>query len=75
MRTNSENLKAKPHAANHNNAESPDIMSMSVPQTLALLDVKPEVGLTSADVDSRREASGYNEVAETKGHPLRAIGP
>jgi plasma-membrane proton-efflux P-type ATPase len=52
-------------------SRSPDILSMSVPQTLALLDVKPEVGLTSAEVDSRREASGYNEVAETKGHPLR----
>ncbi len=42
-----------------------------MPETLAALHVKPEAGLTNAEVDSRRKEHGYNEVAEQKGHPLR----
>lgn len=50
---------------------APDLASASVPETLAALHVKPEAGLTNAEVDSRRKEHGYNEVAEQKGHPLR----
>jgi H+-transporting ATPase len=37
--------------------------------TLAALHVNPETGLTRAEVDARRKAHGYNEVAEQKRHP------
>ncbi|WP_202636491.1 plasma-membrane proton-efflux P-type ATPase [Rugosibacter aromaticivorans] len=47
-----------------------DITSASVPATLAALDVNPETGLTHAEVDTRRKAHGYNEVAEHKDHPI-----
>ncbi len=36
----------------------------------AELDVNPETGLTHQEVESRRKAHGYNEVAEQKGHPV-----
>src|SRR5664279_5473300 len=53
----------------------PDIASMSVPDTLAALHVNADSGLTNAEVDVRRKDQGYNEVAETKGHPvLRFFG-
>ena len=51
-------------------ARTTDIASASVPDTLAALEVNPETGLSHAEVDSRRHAHGYNEVAERKGHPL-----
>jgi H+-transporting ATPase len=37
---------------------------------LATLNVNPDTGLTHAVVDNRRKESGYNEVAEKKGHPV-----
>ena len=46
-----------------------DIAKASVPDTLAQLHVNPDTGLTPAEVDSRRKESGFNEVAERKGHP------
>jgi len=52
-------------------ANAPDIASASVPDTLAALHVNPETGLTPGEVDTRRKAQGYNEVAEQPGHPLR----
>lgn len=51
-------------------AKSSDLASASVPDTLAALDVNPETGLTGAEVDARRQAHGYNEVVERKGHPV-----
>jgi len=51
-------------------AQKPDIASASVPATLAALEVNPETGLTHAEVDTRRKAHGYNEVAEQKSHPV-----
>jgi plasma-membrane proton-efflux P-type ATPase len=48
----------------------PDIASASVPDTLATLHVNPDTGLTNAEVDVRRKEHGYNEVADTKGHPV-----
>ncbi|MDD5304384.1 MAG: HAD-IC family P-type ATPase, partial [Elusimicrobia bacterium] len=55
--------------------KAPDIASASVPAALAALEVNPETGLSRAEVDVRRKAHGYNEVAEQKGHPvLRFLG-
>ena len=51
-------------------AKPPDIASASVPDTLAALQVNPDIGLTHAEVDARRKENGYNEVAEKKGHPV-----
>ncbi len=48
----------------------PDMASASVPDTLLALKVNPDVGLTSAEVETRRKESGYNEVAVKKGHPV-----
>src|ERR1039458_5392381 len=50
--------------------KAPEIASASVPDTLASLKVNPETGLARAEVDVRRKQNGYNEVAETKGHPV-----
>jgi plasma-membrane proton-efflux P-type ATPase len=50
--------------------KAPEIASASVPDTLARLHVDPAAGLSHAEVESRRKANGYNEVAELKGHPL-----
>lgn len=51
-------------------AKTSDLASASVPDTLAALEVNPETGLMQAEVDTRRQAHGYNEVAEQKGHPV-----
>jgi H+-transporting ATPase len=48
----------------------PEIASASVSDALAALHVNPDSGLTRAEVDTRREEHGYNEVAEKKGHPV-----
>ncbi len=52
------------------NGKPPDIAAMSVPDTLAALQVNPDTGLTHAQVDASRKELGYNEVAQTKGHPV-----
>ncbi len=52
------------------NAKPPDIVSASVPDTLATLKVNPDTGLTRGEVDTRRKENGYNEVAEKKGYPI-----
>ena len=52
------------------NANTPDIASASIPDTLAALHVKPDSGLTHAEVDLRRKDHGYNEVAEEKDRPV-----
>ena len=61
--------EAKPAPAKPADTKPPDIASASVPDTLASLKVNPETGLARAEVDVRRKQNGYNEVAETKGHP------
>jgi H+-transporting ATPase len=53
------------------NTQAADLASASVPATLAILQVNPDTGLTDAEVDDRRKAHGYNEVVETKLHPIR----
>ena len=46
--------------------KAPDIASAPVLDTLAALHVNPETGLTRAEVDTRRNEHGYNEVTEHK---------
>ncbi len=60
-----ESARAKPA-----NAKAPDIGSASIPDTLAALHVKPDTGLTHAEVALRRKDHGYNEVAEEKDRPV-----
>jgi plasma-membrane proton-efflux P-type ATPase len=69
MRATPNETKSKPAPSKPANAKPPDIASASVPDTLAALKVNPEIGLAHAEVDIRRNQNGYNEVAETKGHP------
>jgi plasma-membrane proton-efflux P-type ATPase len=57
---------ARPKPAN---VKLPDIASASVPDTLAALNVKAEIGLARADVETRRKENGFNEVPEKKRHP------
>jgi plasma-membrane proton-efflux P-type ATPase len=54
-------------------ASAPDIASAPVADALAALQVNPDSGLTHAEVEVRRLAHGFNEVAEQKAHPLRAL--
>ena len=70
MRTIPSKSEAKLAPSKPANAKAPDIASVSVPDTLSALQVNPDAGLTHAEVDVRRKESGYNEVAETKGHPV-----
>ncbi|MEO8099734.1 MAG: plasma-membrane proton-efflux P-type ATPase [Acidobacteriota bacterium] len=51
-------------------AKAPDVVTASIPDTLAALHVNPHTGLTHAEVDVRRKEHGYNEVAEKKRHPV-----
>jgi H+-transporting ATPase len=52
-----------------------DLVSASVPDALAALQVNPEKGLTLVEVDTRRKEHGYNEVTERRGHPfLKFLG-
>src|SRR5579859_948293 len=50
--------------------KAPNIAGASVPDTLIALKVDPRKGLTRAEVDIRRKVHGFNEVAETKEHPV-----
>jgi H+-transporting ATPase len=50
--------------------KAPEIVSASLPDTLAALHVNPETGLTRAEAAARRKEHGYNEVVEQKGHPV-----
>jgi plasma-membrane proton-efflux P-type ATPase len=48
----------------------PDLAAASIPDTLTALQANLETGLTQAEVNTRRKVHGYNEVAETKTHPV-----
>jgi len=50
------------------NAKAPDLATTSVADLLAALHVRPEAGLTGAEVELRRKEHGYNEVAERHPH-------
>jgi hypothetical protein len=58
--------EAGPATASSAGSKVPDIATASVPDTLASLQVNVDTGLASAEVDVRRKANGYNEVAEKK---------
>jgi H+-transporting ATPase len=49
----------------------PNIAAASAPETLAFLRVNPDTGLSGAEVETRRKEHGYNEVVETREHPVR----
>jgi plasma-membrane proton-efflux P-type ATPase len=51
-------------------ARKDDLAKASVPDALASLAVKPDVGLGAAEVTARRKTVGFNEVAVTKSHPV-----
>ncbi|RPH92431.1 plasma-membrane proton-efflux P-type ATPase, partial [candidate division KSB1 bacterium] len=70
MRTTPNKSDTEPASLKPANATPPDIASASVPDTLAILHVNPETGLTHTEIDVRRKENGYNEVAEKKGHPV-----
>jgi plasma-membrane proton-efflux P-type ATPase len=70
MATTASKPEAEPAPAKPANIKPPDIDTASVPDTLAMLRVNPDTGLTRAEVEIRRKEYGYNEVAETKGHPV-----
>ena len=70
VRTIPNKSEGEPAPSKPANAKPPDIVSASVPDTLAALHVNPDTGLTHAEVDIRRKEHGYNEVAEKKGHPV-----
>src|SRR5450759_2141118 len=70
MRTIPGKPEAEPAPSKPANGKPPDIGSASVPDALATLRVNPDTGLTHAEVEIRRKEHGYNEVAETKGHPV-----
>jgi H+-transporting ATPase len=61
---------AQPAPAKPPDIRPHDIASASVPDTLATLHVNPDTGLTHTEVEVRRKESGFNEVAEKKGHPI-----
>ena len=69
----SDKSEAQPAPQKAADGKPPDIATASVPDTLAALHVNPDTGLTHAEVDIRRKEHGYNEVAETKGHPVLAF--
>ncbi|HEY6093887.1 MAG TPA: plasma-membrane proton-efflux P-type ATPase [Gallionellaceae bacterium] len=62
--------KKSPATVASQTGETADLASASAEDVLALLGVAREIGLAPLEVEKRREASGYNEVAELKSHPL-----
>jgi len=61
---------SEPRRSTPVNAKVPDLATLSVPDTLAALQVRPDTGLARAEVERRRKESGYNEVPERHGHPF-----
>ena len=70
MRTSPNKSEAEPAPSKPVNGKPPDIASASIADALAALHVNPDTGLAHAEVDVRNKEHGYNEVAETKGHPV-----
>jgi magnesium-transporting ATPase (P-type) len=70
MPTPQNKSEAQPAPARPADTKPPEIASASVPDTLASLKVNPDTGLARAEADTRRKENGYNEVAETKAHPV-----
>ena len=70
MRTTPNKSEPQPGPSKPANGRSPDISSVPIPEALAALQVNPDTGLTQGEVDVRLKRHGYNEVAETRGHPV-----
>ncbi len=70
MRTILNRPIAEPALSKATIAQPPDIVIVSIPDTIATLQVNPDTGLAHAEVDVRRKESGYNEVAPQKEHPV-----
>src|SRR4030042_7049498 len=51
-------------------SKQPDIASGSISETLAILRVNPEVGLTPAEAHTRLGEDGFNEVPIRRSHPV-----
>jgi H+-transporting ATPase len=58
-------MKVRPSDSMH-----PDIAAASISETLAALQVDPAAGLTHAEVHSRLEKFGFNEVEIRRSHPV-----
>lgn len=71
MKATSNNEAVAPLATSTAPSKPPDIASATIIDTLATLQVVADKGLTKAEVESRRKESGYNEVVEQHGHPIR----
>jgi H+-transporting ATPase len=70
MATNPKQSAAQVPPSKPEAGEIPDIVGASVPETLAALRVNPDIGLNRTEIETRRKEHGYNEVAETKEHPI-----
>ncbi len=70
MGTTPDNPAVRSAPAKPSKAKTPGIAMATVPDTLAALRVNPDTGLTHSEVDTRRKADGYNEVAQKIGHPV-----
>ncbi len=70
MQTLLNKSEARPASSKAANAKPADIASASIPETLAMLQMNPDVGLMQAEVDVRQKEFGYNEVAEKKKHSV-----
>ena len=55
------------------NGSAPLIGDMTVSQALAVLHVNLGVGLTGAEIETRRRENGFNEVTQAKQHPVRGF--
>jgi H+-transporting ATPase len=61
----------EPPSPKPSTTQVPALAAASIPTTLAILQVDPNHGLSKAEADTRRAHHGYNEVLETKRHPVR----
>ena len=66
MKTVIEKSAAEIPALKSATAKAPDIASASVPDTLTVLQVNPDTGLTHAEVDIRRKERGCRASAKRK---------
>ena len=70
MKVRRNESEAEPPLSRPVKVKASDLATASVPDTLAVLHVRPETGLTRAEVALRRKEHGYNEVTERHGHPF-----
>lgn len=71
MRTIPSRFTEETVPVNESEPKPPDIATSMIPDTLATLEVNPDRGLATAQVEIRRKKLGYNEVAPQEEHPVR----